>query len=114
MICPHCNEEFPLHVKHRRTSAAAGEDVDYKMNGWRLKVLDYLRSHPGGATDEEITRGLAMNPSTQRPRRVELCAMGEVVDTGRLRRVQSGQKATVWDIAPSPSQGALFAIQEEA
>lgn len=96
MRCPHCNEEFPLHVKHSRTSEAAGESVVHAMTGLRLKVLEFLLEHPSGHTDEEIQEALAMNPNTQRPRRVELVAMNKVADSGAVRDTRSGTKAVVW------------------
>lgn len=39
---------------------------------------------------------IPMNPSTQRPRRIELQAMGLVSDTGRTRETRAGRNAVVW------------------
>lgn len=50
----------------------------------------------GGATDEEIQRTLDMNPSTQRPRRVELVDAGLIEDSGRTAPTRSGRPAVVW------------------
>jgi hypothetical protein len=52
-----------------------------------------------GATDEEIQFVVGMNPSTQRPRRIELVRMGLVRDSGTTRLTRAGRKATVWVIA---------------
>ena len=49
-----------------------------------------------GATDEEIQRGTGMNPSTQRPRRVELVDAGLIRDSGRTRMTSSRRAAVVW------------------
>lgn len=51
-----------------------------------------------GATDEEIQHSLGMNPSTQRPRRVELVQGGWIEDSGKRRRTLSGDQAIVWVI----------------
>lgn len=61
----------------------------------RRRVLDFIALH-GGATDEEMQDGLNMNPSTQRPRRVELVEGGWVEDSGRTRKTGSGSAACVW------------------
>jgi hypothetical protein len=39
---------------------------------------------------------LGMNPSTQRPRRIELCQRNLIVDSGTTRLTTSGRKAVVW------------------
>jgi hypothetical protein len=58
-------------------------------------VLDLLKATPDGLTDEEQQRLLEMNPSTQRPRRIELARRGLVVTCG-TRRTASGRNADVW------------------
>lgn len=79
---------------HSETSKAAAESM--RGNKLRVKVLDFLKAQPAGATDEEIQIALAMNPSTQRPRRIELVALEEVVDSGMRRPTKSGRSAVVW------------------
>lgn len=49
-----------------------------------------------GVTDEEIVLALDIDPSTARPRRIELVAAGQVIDSGRTRETRSGRQATVW------------------
>ncbi len=108
MRCPRCQHEFPLHVKHSRTSKTAGEDVTFAMTGWRWTVYNWLLHHPDGATDEQMQVNLALNPNTQRPRRVELVAMGRVVDSGEIRLTRSGTKAVVWKATIPREQGRRF------
>lgn len=63
----------------------------------RRRVLDAFRSAgQAGATDDEIQVALDMDPSTQRPRRVELVEGGWLQDTGFRRNTRSGRSATVW------------------
>ena len=57
-------------------------------------LLEYLA--PEGLTDEQITDALHMNPSTERPRRIELTAAGIVVDSRTTRATRSGAQAVVW------------------
>lgn len=109
MRCPNCQHEFGLHVAKSSTSRAAGQGVVRAMTGWRLKLWRWLLERAQGATDEEITKGLRMNPNTERPRRVELVDMGRVVDSGRVRLTESGTKAVVWIAAIESKQGELFA-----
>jgi len=49
-----------------------------------------------GATDEEIQDGLDMRGSTERPRRTELVASGDVVPSRMKHATSSGKLATVW------------------
>jgi hypothetical protein len=62
------------------------------------RVLDLLRENAAGMTDEEQQAALAMNPSTQRPRRIELVRRGLVVEAG-TRKTSSGRMAAVWRCA---------------
>jgi DNA-binding IclR family transcriptional regulator len=68
------------------------------LNALQRKVLELLRATPEGLTDEEVQRRLDMNPSTQRPRRIELARRGLVVEAG-TRKTVSGRMATVWRLA---------------
>jgi hypothetical protein len=81
------------------TSAQAADSLGPAMlNALQRKVLELLRATPEGLTDEEVQRRLDMNPSTQRPRRIELARRGLVVEAG-TRRTASGRMATVWRVA---------------
>lgn len=79
------------------TSRAAAESIRPTAQTLRNAVLLSIAARGDyGATDEELQVALSMNPSTQRPRRVELCDAGKVADSGRTRRTRSGRAATVW------------------
>jgi transcription initiation factor IIE alpha subunit len=81
------------------TSAQAADSLGSAMlNALQRKVLELLRATPEGLTDEEVQRRLDMNPSTQRPRRIELARRGLVVEAG-TRKTVSGRMATVWRLA---------------
>lgn len=78
------------------TSAAAADALDATtLNAMQRRVLRFLETCLGGATDEEMQLALGMNPSTQRPRRIELVQAGLVVKDG-TRRTSSGRMAVVW------------------
>jgi hypothetical protein len=51
---------------------------------------------------------LVMDPSSQRPRRVELVTGGQVVDSGRKRKTVSGRQAVVWTAKVQEKQGNLW------
>jgi hypothetical protein len=87
------------YQSHSETSREAAEQIGYDLNKLQARVLAYLRSCPLGATDEEMQVGLAMNPSTQRPRRIELMDRRLIVDSGRKRKTRSGRWAVVWTVA---------------
>jgi hypothetical protein len=77
------------------TSRAAAKRIAHSVPTLLAQVLAYIEQHPAGLTDEEVQLGLGMNPSTQRPRRIELQRDGMVAPAG-TRKTTSGRKATVW------------------
>ena len=81
---------------HSDTSREAARRVAGGAHSLRMKVYELIRSAADGLTDEEIQDALSMNPSTQRPRRVELVRMGLVRDSGIQRLTRSERFATVW------------------
>jgi len=81
------------------TSAKAADSLGpATLNAMQRRVLELLQATPDGLTDEEQQRLLGMNPSTQRPRRIELARRGLVVEVG-TRRTASGRMAMVWRVA---------------
>ena len=67
---------------------------------WRRRVLNAITAAGArGSTDEELQDLLRLNPSTQRPRRVELVEGGWIEDSGRRRRTRSGRDAVVWTLS---------------
>jgi FixJ family two-component response regulator len=78
------------------TSAAAADSLSpATLNAMQRRVLELLAAWPQGLTDEEIARALGMNPSTARPRRIELVRRGLIEQAG-TRRTTSGRMASVW------------------
>ena len=85
-------------VNGSATSAAAADSLTSKtLNALQRRVLAYLEQR-GPSTDEEIANGLGLNPSTERPRRIELARRGLIVESG-TRRTSSGRMACVWRVA---------------
>jgi hypothetical protein len=83
-------------VRGSDTSAAAADSLGAPtLNAMQRRVLELLQVTPDGLTDEEMQTRLGMNPSTQRPRRIELARRGMVVEAG-TRRTSSGRMAVVW------------------
>ena len=81
------------------TSAKAADSLGpATLNVLQRRVLELLAATPGGLTDEEMQTRLGMNPSTQRPRRIELERRGLVVEAG-TRKTASGRNASVWRVA---------------
>lgn len=84
-------------VRGSETSEAAAEEALPNAGTQRRRLWDFLEERgEKGATDEEMQEHLGMNPSTQRPRRVELVERGLVYDSGEKRDTRSGRKAVVW------------------
>lgn len=93
--------EAPTSVQAATSRAAAV--LVYPTSGIaRERVLAYIvRQGEQGATDDELQGVLVMNPSTQRPRRVELVEDGWIEDSGRTRRTVSKRDAVVWVLTPA-------------
>jgi predicted ArsR family transcriptional regulator len=86
-------------VQSSVTSMAAADAIGASLNALQRSVVSFLRTRGDhGATDEEIAVGLQMNPSTARPRRIELVRRGLVVEAG-TRKAMSGRYATAWRLA---------------
>ena len=83
-------------VRGSGTSLRAAEAIAEGAPSLRRRVLRLIEASVTGMTDEEIQEFLDMNPSTERPRRVELVDAGLVMDSGRRRNTRSGRKAVVW------------------
>lgn len=86
------------------TSQAAAALIEPTAGTLRAQVLAFLRSEcERGATDEEMQIALTMNPSTQRPRRIELEKTGLVLRTAQTRKTTSGRDAVVFIAAEAQS-----------
>lgn len=96
-----------LYQAHSDTSREAAERIEPTAGTLRRKVLDYMRV-VREATDERMQDELRLNPSTQRPRRIELVASGHLRDSGRTALTKSGRKAVLWEIVDEPKQGGLW------
>lgn len=71
--------------------------IEQSVGTLRGKVLRFLKARGRhGATDHEMQSGIPMDPSTQRPRRIELVHKGLVQNSGRSRPTPSGRQAIVW------------------
>jgi hypothetical protein len=85
------------YVRGSETSLEAAIAAEPRAGTQRRRVLDLLREYPvTGLADHEMQNLLGMNPSTQRPRRIELVEAGLVKDSGRHRLTDSGKRAVVW------------------
>lgn len=89
----------PPAQRHSPTSVGAAKSIEPSAGTLRNKVWSYLCGCGSyGATDEELQDALEINPSTQRPRRIELVKLGRVVDSGQTRLTRSGRSAVVWRV----------------
>lgn len=86
----------PPSQAHSETSKEAASKIEIAAGTLRAQVFKHLSGEEGGATDDEMQVSLAMNPSTQRPRRRELQLKGLVVDSGKKRKTRSNRQAVVW------------------
>ena len=94
----HFNGKPPSRA-HSETSKEAAAKLEIAASTLRAQVFNHLRGEEGGETDDEMQVSLAMNPSTQRPRRRELQLKGLVVDSGKKRKTRSNRQAVVWIVS---------------
>lgn len=85
------------HARAGDTERAAALAVMPRSGTQRRKVLEVIAGSTG-LTDFDVQAALRMNPSTERPRRVELVEGGWLKDSGRRRNSPYGQPAIVWEL----------------
>jgi hypothetical protein len=83
------------YQRHSVTSQEAATEIAGSVASLRRKVYELIDKN-GPLTDEEIQTALNMNPSTQRPRRIELVERDLVVDSGEKKKTKSGRWAVAW------------------
>jgi len=93
-------EQVAKFVAGSETSHAAAVSIEPRRATWRRKVLEAIMASDDGMTDEELQLALNLNPSTERPRRIELVDEGSICDSGTKRNTTSGRSAVVWRVAP--------------
>lgn len=96
-------DEHPPFQGHSPTSRAAAEAMKPHAAGGRERVFATIRATLDGLTDEQGCDVTSMNPSTYRPRRIELTDSGLVVDSGRTQETRSGNRAVVWTVSEKVS-----------
>lgn len=95
---------------HSETSRAAAKSISSVSGRDRNRVLEYLRQHTEGATDEQLGDALGMQGNTLRPRRRELEQAKLIQDSGRYALTKSLRKATVW-IQKQPPAAVSTSLQ---
>lgn len=90
------SETLP-YVSGSETSEAAAGSMRGKAATLREQVYELLLLE-GPLTDEMMQDKLKMNPSTQRPRRIELVEDGRVTDSGSTALTKSKREAVLWKV----------------
>ncbi len=111
--CPHCelaaeprtaqNEAQAPYVAGSQTSFEASQAIKPDAGKLRERVFEAIRDH-GPICDEAIAQVTRLNPSTARPRRVELESAGRIQKEGR-QITSSGRKSWAWVVTSSSDQG---------
>lgn len=84
------------HQAHSATSHAAAAAAASSAPRDRARVLALIRES-GPISDEAIADALALNPSTARPRRVELQRDGLIRESGHKGRTRAGRACNLWE-----------------
>lgn len=95
--CFLCANPSPPFVHHSQESFDAATSIHAKAPSLRDKVLELLKT--GEFTDEMIARELGLNPSTARPRRIELTNMGLIESCGTALTAAK-RSAVLWRAVP--------------
>ena len=77
-------------------SREAAERIYPHVTDLQKRVLKYIHLSEG-CTDEQGCTAMCMNPSTWRPRRIELQRKGLIVADG-TRKTKSGRNASIWRV----------------
>ena len=85
---------YQPHSETSHQAAIEAESCAENARGMVYRMIREVGTY--GCTDEELQDALEMNPSTERPRRVELVFRGLVCDSGLRRKTKAGRLATVW------------------
>ncbi len=93
---------------HSTTSERAAQQIAGGADSLRRRVLRTIQAF-GPISDEEGMAEANITASTYRPRRIELCKLGLVRDSGLQGKTRSGRVCTLWvACVPSEDQGRLF------
>ena len=100
-----------LHIAyqgHSTTSERAAQEIAGSADSLRRLILREIQQY-GPISDEQLQTYLQLNPSTERPRRIELVKLGLVRDSGQQGKTRSGRACTLWCAAqPGEDQRRLF------
>ncbi len=93
---------------HGDTAKAAAKAIQLRSGTQRAAVLIelFMARHTVGMSDEVLQAVLGLGASSERPRRVELCRMGFVEDSGKRVLTSTGREAVVWAVTESGAAAA--------
>ena len=97
------NQPAPF-VAGSATSHGAAVQIAPDAPNLREQVFAAI-AHSGPLTDESGASLLKMNPSTYRPRRIELARMGRIEPDASPQLTAAGRKAVAWRVCTSNEQG---------
>jgi predicted ArsR family transcriptional regulator len=84
------------YQRHSPTSAEAAVRAEPAAPSTRARILDLIRQR-GPLSDEAVADILHLNPSTARPRRIELQRDGLIQESSRQGRTRAGRTCTLWE-----------------
>lgn len=93
---------------HPETAQEAAKAIKLRSGTQRAAVLIelFMARHSGGMSDEMLQAVLGLGASSERPRRVELCRMGFVEDSGKRVHTSTGREAVVWAVTEAGAAAA--------
>lgn len=87
----------PPHVNGSKTSEQAAISVLPHVTRLASAVWDYIKNQGHlGATCCEVEKATGLSHQTASARIVELNLKGKIIDSGVVRKTDSGRNATVW------------------
>lgn len=90
--CPWCEPSTAV------TRHEAAEAIKPSKSKLQKMVLDCIKVHPEGVTDQRIAELTGLEGNTARPRRLELERAGKIVASGK-QLTRSGRRAVAYVVA---------------
>lgn len=90
------DDNVVIYGSHANSRAAADNFLP-KSGSWRRRIFDFLSTQGiNGATDQEMQKYFDKSGDTIRPSRKSLQQDGFIVDSGRVRKNETGNDCTIW------------------
>lgn len=94
-ICEDLFSWRPAPCVNTPTSKEAARSIERHRSRLCLEIYQFIVEHAGATCDEcEVALGLSHQTASARIR--DLAKVGELIDSGEIRKTRSGRSAIIW------------------